>query len=273
MKPAPGTSRAVSWWRMTPSRITGLAVAIALFSGWAPQTLAYTSSYATDCQDCHGTAVTCRGCHSHGAQQSTAKNAISISGQLDKASYAPGDTITVTVTGGYAPTGIKTGWLRVVLLDDAMNEIGRGGSSDYPVTLTTTAPSSAGPHAWAVAWYGNAERDITLGYSLGAGTSATLQPGHFTEDQANLNHGWQTVALPAFTVTGSDAGAPDAGPPAASGGGSVTSDAGTSDAGTDGGTSPSTTPSGGCGTGSGGLAALVFLTLHAARRLRRRLDV
>jgi len=34
------------------------------------------------------------------------------------------------------------------------------------VTLTITAPSSAGPHAWAIAWYGNAERDITLGYSL-----------------------------------------------------------------------------------------------------------
>ncbi|HYS83314.1 MAG TPA: MYXO-CTERM sorting domain-containing protein [Anaeromyxobacteraceae bacterium] len=45
-----------------------------------------------------------------------------------------------------------------------------------------------------------------------------------------------------------------------------------SDAGTDGGSNPSTAPSGGCGSGSGGLAAVVSLTLLAVRRVRRRLD-
>jgi hypothetical protein len=127
-----------------------------------------------------------------------------------------------------------------------------------------------------IAWYGNAARDIAAGKSFGSGTSATLKPGYFTLDSTadHPDHGWQTVALPTFTVSGSDGGSSDAGVDAGTSdaGSSGTSDAGTSDAGTDGGTSPGTTPSGGCGSGSGSLAAIVMLALLAARRLRPRQD-
>jgi uncharacterized protein (TIGR03382 family) len=271
---------------MRPSRIVALAVAVALFIGWAPPALAWPGYYANECSGCHDSAVTtCHGCHSHGAQQNSAKNAIGIAGLLDKDAYAPGDMVTVTVTGGYEPGMFETGWLRIVLLDDLMNPIVDNGSRDYPITLTTAAPST-GPHTWAIAWYGNAGRDIDGGHSLGSGTSDTLKPGYFTLDTSpdRPDHGWQTVALPGFTVSESDSGTPDAGTQDAG-----TPDAGTPDggsvgggiadagpgAGTDGGTGTGTTTgpsSGGCGSGgSASAAALVLLALLAVRQLRRRL--
>ncbi len=242
---------------MRSSRIAGLAVA-AIVAAWAPHALARPGYFANDCASCHPTSIeTCTGCHSHGAEQSSAKNAIGITGQLDKTTYAPGDTITATVTGGYEPSGWAAGWLRVVLLDEGMAEVARHGCpgneggcvNDYPVTLTATAPSTAGSHTWAIAWYGNAARDRLLpGLSFGSGISATRRPGYFTEDLPNNpGHGWQTVALPSFTVTGADGGTT---------------------------TTTTTSTSGGCGSGSGsaGAAAVVVLALLAARRLRRRQD-
>ncbi|HYS83315.1 MAG TPA: hypothetical protein VEM76_21615, partial [Anaeromyxobacteraceae bacterium] len=88
VKPTPGTSRAVSKWRMTPSRLALLA--IALFVGWAPRALAWLGYFANDCSGCHDSAVkTCHGCHSHGTQQSSAKDAISITDRPTRPSTRP----------------------------------------------------------------------------------------------------------------------------------------------------------------------------------------
>jgi hypothetical protein len=191
-------------------RFAGPFVAIALAGAWAPRATARQAYYDDYCSGCHGSSVeaveTCNGCHSHGTHSSSTKSDINVSGTLDKSSYAPGATITVTVAGGY-----RSGWFRTVLLDESMNELARstclgdkGGctTTGYPVTLTTTAPIAAGTYTWAVAWYGNYQYEGS-GASFGNGNSSSLQAGFFTPDAHNSNHGYQVVALPAFTVTGS----------------------------------------------------------------------
>jgi len=172
------------------------------------------------CVSCHNPAVpTCNGCHSHGTHSSVAMDDINVAGTTDAGSYAPSATVTVTVTGGW-----QSGWVRVLLLDDNLEELARsscpggmGGctTSVYPVTLTAPAPSTPGSHTWAVAWYGN-ETD-KAGASFGDGTSSNLRVGYFTPDANNANHGYQVVALPSFSVDatssnpGTSAGAPTGG--------------------------------------------------------------
>ena len=182
---------------MTPSRLAGFVLAV-LAAAWAPRALAWPGYFANDCSGCHDSAVkTCHGCHSHGAQQSSAKTAISITGSLDKATYAPGEPVTVTVTGGYEPGMFEAAWQRIVLFDEGMNEV-RRGTNDYPVTLSAPAPAAPGSYSWAIAWYGNAARDMD---AVDVVTSETLRPGYFTLDADQPDHGWQTVALPSFTVS------------------------------------------------------------------------
>jgi hypothetical protein len=171
---------------------------------WTPQARATPSLYSSNCVSCHSAATnTCDGCHAHGTHSSGAKSDINIKGTTDKTSYSPGSTVTVTVNGGY-----ETGWVRVVLLDQNLKELSRsscpggvGGctTKSFPVTLTAAAPATAGTYVWAVAWYGHSY-DIT-GASFGSGNSSTLKAGFFTPDASNSNHGYQTVALPAFTVS------------------------------------------------------------------------
>lgn len=185
-------------------RYLSFALALAAGIGFAPQAHAYSSYYSSACAGCHGSTVTtCNGCHAHGTHSSTTKGAISLVASANKTSYAPGETVTVTLTGGY-----RNGWVRAVLFDQGGNELARsscpGGmgacsTSVLPATLTAPAPSVAGSYGWAVAWYGN-ERDAS-GASYGAGSSATIKVGAFTPDPNNAGHGYQTVAVPAFTVT------------------------------------------------------------------------
>jgi hypothetical protein len=302
---------------MTPTRTRlALALATVLASAWATRTAALPSYYGTECQACHqapnpSTTPTCAGCHSHGTHSSSAKSDINLAGTFaqGKTSYAPGETVTVTVTGGY-----QAGWARLVLLDDGMQEIARSScgtgsgppqpcaTSQLPgATLSHAAPAAAGAHTWAIAWYGN-KRDAS-GASFGSGTTAVLAPGAWRDDPNNANHGWQVVALAPFTVTaaaadagtgggadagtgGTDGGTTDAGTggtDAGTGTGETDAGAGGTDAGTSGtdaGTStgaPTTggssgSSSGGCSTGGGSLAAagLILLGALAARRRRAR---
>jgi len=194
------------------------------------------------CVACHSPTVqTCNGCHSHGTHSSVAMDDINVAGTTDAASYAPSATVTVTVNGGW-----QVGWVRVVLLDDNLQELARsscpggmGGctTSIFPITLTAPAPSTPGSHAWAVAWYGNGTDKS--GASFGDGTSSALKVGYFTPDPNNANHGYQVVALPAFTVEAADS-SPGAG---------------------------DEVPKGGCSSsgGTSGALALVLLSLLRAR--------
>jgi uncharacterized membrane protein len=182
----------------------GLAIAVAILH--APRAAAYSSYFSPNCATagCHVTSTsTCNGCHSHGTHSSSSKSDVNVAGTLGKTSFAAGETVSVTVTGGY-----RNGWVRVVLFDQNGTELARsscpggmGGCSTsvYPVTLTAPAPTTAGTYTWSVAWYGN--KFDAGGASFGSGTSTTIRPGSFTPDPNNPNHGHQTVALQAFTVT------------------------------------------------------------------------
>jgi hypothetical protein len=185
-------------------RLTLVAISVAA-GGFAARVQAHDSYYTSYCASCHGSGTsTCNGCHAHGTHSSSSKDDINVAGALDKSSYAPGETVTVTVTGGY-----KSGWVRVLLLDQSLTELarstcppdGKGGctTSAYPVTLTAAAPSTPGTYTWAVAWYGNYQYEKSGPY-FGSGNSGALQPGYFTPDADNINHGYQTVSLPSFTV-------------------------------------------------------------------------
>ncbi len=182
-----------------------LSFALAIAAGilHAPGVAAYSSYYTSNCTSCHSpTVTTCNGCHAHGAHSSSAKADVNVAGTLDKTSFAPGETVSVTIAGGY-----RTGWIRAALFDQSGTELarsscpgGQGGctSSVYPVTLTAPAPTTPGNYTWAVAWYGN--QFDAGGASFGSGSSTTIRPGFFTPDTGNPGHGFQTVALQPFTV-------------------------------------------------------------------------
>ena len=184
------------------------AIALVTVVLWAPQARATLTLYNSNCVSCHSAATTtCDGCHAHGVHSSSAKTDINLTGTTDKVSYAPGSPVKVTVNAGY-----RTGWVRIVLFDQNLKELARsscpggvGGctTSVVPITLTAPAPATAGTYVWAVAWYGN-NFDIS-GASFGSGTSSSLKVGFFSGDVNNPNHGYQTVALPAFSVSSASA--------------------------------------------------------------------
>ena len=167
------------------------AGALAALMGWATPAAAY-SGYWTDvtkgvsgmsCADCHGTTSSCNGCHGHGAYGSSAKTVINIAGTTDKATYAPGETISVTITGGY-----RNGSFRAAVMDQGGAVLAQASNASYPVTLTVAAPASAGKYGWNVAWYGN---DYNPANVFGPG---------WRPDANNAGHGWEVVALAPFEV-------------------------------------------------------------------------
>lgn len=140
------------------------------------------------CVNCHSAPVvkSCNACHKHGANK--------ITGKTDKAAYAPGEPVAVTIDGGS-----KNGWLRAVLYDQSRGELARstgnasgmGSSTTLPAVLTAAAPTVAGTYTWQVAWYGNA---------FGRGSSGS--GSSWVADPTNPNHGEVLVNTNSFTVTG-----------------------------------------------------------------------
>ncbi len=174
-----------------PSLVVGLALIFAFAA--VPRPAGATSTlYANNCTSCHSaTVTTCNGCHAHGTHAGSTKTGINVTGTTDKTSYAPGETVTVTVTGGY-----RTGWIRAYLYDANMVQLaistgpnGDGGGAGYPITFTAPAPSAPGSYNWNVAWYGN-QFDAS-GATFGA---------RWTPDPNNPNHGQEIVTTNSFTV-------------------------------------------------------------------------
>ena len=155
------------------------------------------STYFTSagCVNCHAAPVTatCNGCHAHGTHASSSKSGINVAGVTSKTSYAPGETVSVTITGGY-----RTGWVRAVLFDQntvelarsAGNASGMGSSTTLPATLSAIAPTTPGTYSWKVGWYGNQ-------YDAG---SSTFGSG-WTPDPNNPEHGYEIVSTNSFTVS------------------------------------------------------------------------
>jgi MYXO-CTERM domain-containing protein len=183
----------------------GLSILALLFfySGNAEAT---TALYDSNCVSCHPapTPRTCDGCHAHGVHSSNAKNDFNLSATTDKATYSPGETVTVTFTGGY-----MDGWIRAYLYDNVGVQVdistgtnGRGGGAAFPITLTGTAPAAAGTYTFTAAWYGN-RFDLAQ-----VGGTTTFGP-NWTPDPSNSNHGQEKIATSSFTVTaGADTTAP-----------------------------------------------------------------
>jgi hypothetical protein len=169
----------------------GLSVLAVLFfcGGNADAQSSYYSGAPGNCVNCHPASPnTCAGCHAHGVHSSSAKSNINLAADTDKATYAPGETVTVTFSGGY-----RGGWVRGILYNNAGVEVDRntGTGSTFPITLTGTAPSTPGNYTFTAAWYGNA-------YDSGG---ATFGP-NWTPDPGNANHGQEKVATNTFTVSG-----------------------------------------------------------------------
>ena len=174
--------------------VTGL-IALVL---WMPKAEAFESLYTANCTTCHsGTVLTCNGCHAHGVHSDDAKDDINVTGVTDKATYAPGETVTITITGGY-----RIGWIRAVLYDQNMTELarlscpgGQGGctNSVYPVTLTAPAPTTIGTYTWNVSWYGNQ-------FDLSDIGGTTFFGPNWTPDPNNPGHGQEIVSTNSFEV-------------------------------------------------------------------------
>src|SRR3972149_9648230 len=159
------------------------------------------------CQACHGSTSTCNGCHSHGTHSSSGKTDVNIKGPTNKTSYAAGETVSVTITGGY-----KTGWVRAILYNQSMTQVAiskgtiASGSTApsngpaFPITLSAPAPTVAGTYTWNVSWYGN-KYDATGAY-FQPNCSSTVTTNCW-KASTNANHGEAIVATNSFTVTAS----------------------------------------------------------------------
>ena len=106
----------------------------AAFAVMAPNANAQSEYYGTNCAPCHGASpTTCNGCHHHGP--SGLNRAVT-----SKATYAPGETVTVTFYGGRSSGAtVGGGWIRAILYLNNV-EIARstgtgsppGGGSGFP---------------------------------------------------------------------------------------------------------------------------------------------
>lgn len=134
--------------------LSAVALGLVQYAGSEAQA---QSTYFTSrgCSSCHVPPVTatCNGCHYHGIETAPA-----LKGTTNKTSYTPGETVSVTISGGD-----RSGWVRVILYDQTNTQIavssgnasGMGKSTTLPAVLSAPAPATAGTYTWKAAWYGN----------------------------------------------------------------------------------------------------------------------
>ncbi len=115
---------------------------------------AYPSLFADRCAGCHtDDSTTCNGCHKHRGDLDATASADA---------YAPGDPISVTLTGGE-----QHGWIRALLYDESglvqalvsgptgTGDDGEGDPVTFPVSLEAVAPMATGEYGWEAAWFGS----------------------------------------------------------------------------------------------------------------------
>ncbi len=178
------------------------------FVSWlngTPTADAQSGYYGTNCQSCHGTASTCNGCHAHGTHASSAKTGVNITGTTNKTAYTAGETISVTINGGY-----RNGWVRAILYNQTMTQvaISKGtiaagatapsGGAAFPITLSAPAPTVAGTYTWNVSWYGNKYDASGAYFQPNCSSSVTT---NCWKASTNANHGEAIVATNSFTVS------------------------------------------------------------------------
>ena len=166
---------------------------------------------STACSVCHGSTLTCAGCHAHGTHSGNSKNDINVVATTDKTVYAPGETVTVSITGGYRPGWVRAKlWAQDCTVDACLTEtavavasntcapancpVGVGGvdgiTSEFPgpVELSWLAPTDPGTYTWGASWYGNL---FDLDQKGGSTTFGPL----WIEDIRNPNHGDEIVTF------------------------------------------------------------------------------
>uniref|UniRef100_C6E3N8 Uncharacterized protein n=1 Tax=Geobacter sp. (strain M21) TaxID=443144 RepID=C6E3N8_GEOSM len=130
------------------------AMTLVSFQFWRTEAQAQSSYFTSrGCVTCHGapTVTTCAGCHYHSGTLSATTNKTT--------SYAPGETVTVTLTA----SGARSGWIGARLYNQAGVEVARstgaqsgmGGATIYPAVLSAPAPAAAGTYSWRMAYLGN----------------------------------------------------------------------------------------------------------------------
>ena len=173
-------------------------IALVAFAAWAPNANSFESYFSDanqgNCTACHPTTsvpVSCAACHAHGVYLNSAKNDINVFAMTDLLTYAPGETVTVSISGGY-----RDGWVRTILYDENNVEVDRstgpaglGGGPEFfgPIDLTAPAPTTPGTYTWTASWYGNEFRN--------GATSSTYVP-----DPSNSGHGEEMVETNSFVV-------------------------------------------------------------------------
>jgi len=185
--------------------LTGLG-ALQLYS---TEALAQSSYFAgRGCTDCHSapTAATCAGCHQHSGTLTATKNKTT--------SYAPSETVTITLTA----SGARSGWIGARLYDQTGAEIARstgsqsgmGGSTIYPAVISAPAPATAGTYTWRMAYFGNengtgtgdvhSEKSVNVSITVAApGDTAVPVVGAFT-----IPAGSTSLTVPVSSLTATD---------------------------------------------------------------------
>ncbi|HEY5765633.1 MAG TPA: hypothetical protein VIS30_06350, partial [Candidatus Deferrimicrobiaceae bacterium] len=174
-----------------------LILAVAAIAVWAPDGHAESGFFNPNCGGCHtGVSSTCNGCHAHGVHSNNSKSDINLRATTNKTSYLAGESVTVTINGGY-----RNGWVRAILYNEKGIEVGRstgpnsmGGGSSFPIQLTGTAPATAGTYTFKASWYGNR-------YDMSQRGGTTVFGPNWTPDPTNANHGEEIVSTNSFTVS------------------------------------------------------------------------
>lgn len=132
-----------------------LPVILLLLALVAAPAFSYSSYFDTDCAGCHyDDSATCAGCHNHADG--------GLDAYVDKASYSPGETVTVTIVNSD-----RGGWVRGILKDETGIQVDiecgptgtgddgqAGAGAEFPITLTAPAPGANGAYEWSAEYFG-----------------------------------------------------------------------------------------------------------------------
>jgi hypothetical protein len=184
--------------QVTTAFLSVFAIALLAMAGLAERADAKSDYWTTQyCSACHyDDSTSCDGCHAHGVHTKVGGSDINLTAVTDKTTYAPGETVNVTIDGGN-----KGGWVRAVLYDENGAEAARsegpggtGSGEEFFISLTATAPATPGTYTFSASWYGN------LYDKAGA---AFL---NWIDDPNNANHGEEIVSTNSFTVEAAGTG-------------------------------------------------------------------
>jgi len=217
-------------WCMGKFACVALMSWLAVLS-WVPSASAQSGYFSSTppaspttaaCSNCHTTADfpsgTCAACHGHGTHPNSTKNSMNITATPDKATYLPGEAMTVSVRGGY-----RSGSARAKLWNKDCSSascttqdyiVGKGyllNGQDAPfggnliTTLNWNAPTEPGTYTWSASWYGNIYDRV----ERSSGNRTTFGPlwledpdnGPGTGDQGWPAHGDEIVTF-SFVVQG-----------------------------------------------------------------------